>query len=166
MSVWWKLKLCPFPHSPVPSHAPSSSGAGVGVGVWGAQPAPCYLRARGVFIRFKQQLAPQGGSCSHLIRDALLSHMKLHAVIRQAACTAAKQREAGSWWNITAVPRSCNWRLAQKWPVLQTTEAATSTSPQKKIPLNIFAGGVIMLFFRRSHCGKLEWSGLAKFWHS
>lgn len=87
--------------TPTPSQCslqqPCWSWTGVSVGVWGAQAAPCYLRARGVFIRFKQQLAPQGSSCSYLIRDALLSHMKLHAVIRQAACTAAKQREAGSW---------------------------------------------------------------------
>lgn len=54
----------------------------------------CYLRARGLFIRFKQQLTLQGSSCSYLIRDALLSHMKLHAVIRQAVCIAAKQRKA------------------------------------------------------------------------
>ena len=54
----------------------------------------CCLRAGGVFIRFKQQLTLQGSSCSYLIRDALLSHMKLHAEIRQAVCIAANQRKA------------------------------------------------------------------------
>lgn len=106
-----EAQALPLPRTP--QHPPSAvEWTGVSVGVWGAQAAPCYLRARGVFIRFKQQLPPQGSSCSYLIRDALLSHMKLHAVIRQAACTAAKQREAGSG----RILQQCLTPARKDWP--------------------------------------------------